>query len=499
MSGSYEGALIANLKRNLNFSQGSEETRRVQGDLWVSPTTEHAVIVFPDDGLAWTEVGGIGKMGTIQEIEALVQSRGLAKLEGKSLDLPVDQVQEFKRLLTLDTEEINRWKHDTQAEIDFKNPGENRFDCIGRPEYRAEQAGIVIDGCKGFLCDETYKSKTYYEGDMFAYRFGIPDDRRPKRTVFPMDAAFLRKLLGQPVQNGFPVTVVASMDPNDKSGPAGFAAERYIAPEQELLYAVFFENLASATAPAQEVVISDQLDPEKMDLSTVSLGAITFGDRQVLPPPNASDWTTDVDLRPDQDLLVRIHASLNSTSGLITWQLSSIDPATGLPPEDPLVGFLPPNVNPPEGEGSVIFTLMPKQSLPTGTQMRNKATIVFDVNPPIDTPEWFNTLDNTRPASQVLPLASSQLSPTFELEWSGTDTHSGLKDYTIYVSDNNDTYTPWLASVTSTTEIFTGLPGHTYRFYSVARDNTGNIENTPDQPDATTWIMGSVYLPIILR
>jgi hypothetical protein len=48
-----------------------------------------------------------------------------------------------------------------------------------------------------------------------------------------------------------------------------------------------------------------------MDLSTLSLGPISFAGNRVVPPPGASSFATDVDLRPGQQLLVRISASLD--------------------------------------------------------------------------------------------------------------------------------------------------------------------------------------------
>jgi len=79
---------------------------------------------------------------------------------------------------------------------------------------------------------------------------------------------------------------------------------------------------------------------------------------------------------------------------------------------------------------------MPKDGLPTGTEIRNKASIVFDTNDPIVTPEWLNTLDNSKPASQVLALAPTQDASDFEVSWSGTDEGAGIKDYTIFVSED---------------------------------------------------------------
>ncbi len=187
-----------------------------------------------------------------------------------------------------------------------------------------------------------------------------------------------------------PPDVVDSSDPNDKIGPSG--DQSYIDGTTPLPYAVFFENVATATAPAQEVVITDQLDVATLDLATFALGAIGFGDRLVVPPPGLQSFTTDVDLRPGTDLIVRIEAGLAAGTGVVTWRFTSLDPATGELTEDPLAGFLPPNVTPPEGDGSVLFTISPKAALPLGTTICNDARIVFDLNPFIDTPEWCNTI-----------------------------------------------------------------------------------------------------------
>ena len=119
-------------------------------------------------------------------------------------------------------------------------------------------------------------------------------------------------------------------------------------------------------------------------------------------------------------------------------QFLSLDPQTKRFTSNPLAGFLPPNVNPPEGDGSVVFTVMPKQDLPTGTSILNKATIVFDVNDPIETPEWFNLLDNNKPQSAVNALPSTQEHRNFEVSWAGTDEGAGIKDYQIHVIVNHD-------------------------------------------------------------
>ncbi len=285
------------------------------------------------------------------------------------------------------------------------------------------------------------------------------------------------------------ICTIASFDPNDKVGLIGIGEKRYISGRKALNYTVFFENLDSATASAQEVIITDQLDTVNMDLSSLSLGPISFGDTIVTPSAGVSEFNTDIDLRPDNDLFVRVDVDLNQNTGILTWRFTSLDPETGELPDDPLAGFLPPNINPPEGDGSVLFTVMPKEDLPTGTEIRNSARIIFDTNEPINTPEWFNTIDNNKPESDVSPLAATQTSAGFAVQWSGTDEGAGIKDFTIFVSENGTPFTPWLTNVIDTSGTFQGENGKSYGFYSVVRDQTDNIEEAPLIADTTTTVL----------
>src|ERR1051326_3349904 len=197
---------------------------------------------------------------------------------------------------------------------------------------------------------------------------------------------------------------VTSSDPNDKAGAQGVGTQQYISGATPLRYSVYFGNEVTATAPAQQVSITDQLDTTHDSVGTLSLGPISFGNQLVTPPLFKTSFSTTVDLRPATNLLVAVNANLNPT-GLLTWTFQSPDPATRLPPTDPTVGFLPPG-----GNSSVFFTVNPKPGLPTNTQIQNQATIVFDVNAPISTPTWLNTLDSTPPTSHVLALPSTESS-----------------------------------------------------------------------------------------
>jgi hypothetical protein len=277
-----------------------------------------------------------------------------------------------------------------------------------------------------------------------------------------------------------PIRVVASLDPNEKFGAPGAGPEHYLSGREPLRYAVYFANVPTATAPAQDVVITDRLDPSKLEPGTFSFGPIAFGDKQVVPPQGVSDFNATVDLRPAVNLKVKIHSHLDTETGLLTWRFSSVDPATGLPPEDPLAGFLPPG-----GEGNVVFTVSPKPTLPNGTVINNAASIVFDNNAAIQTPTWSNTTDNAAPASQVYAPTAAPCSANLHVRWSGTDAGSGVGGYTVYVSVDGGPFNVWRSRTTATSATYEGQFGHTYDFYSVAHDKVGNVERAPTGPDAS--------------
>ena len=212
-----------------------------------------------------------------------------------------------------------------------------------------------------------------------------------------------------------------------------------------------------------------------------------------------SNFTTNVDLCPDNDLIVRAEVNLDRDTRLLTWRFTSLDPVTGEPPDDPLAGFLPPNINPPEGDGNVLFTVMPKQDLATVTEVFNKADIFFDTNAPIETPEWFNTIDNTIPISEVLPLAAAQTTQNFEIHWEGSDEGSGVRDYTIYVFEDDGPFEVWLRNTSAISEVFPGKNGKRYSFYSTARDQTNNEEAPPQEGDATTFVESGVQVSFLFE
>ena len=114
------------------------------------------------------------------------------------------------------------------------------------------------------------------------------------------------------------------------------------------------------------------------------------------------------------------------------------------------------------------------------------------------TPVWLNTLDNTPPVSQVLPLPGRQLCPNFNVQWSGTDIGWGIGSYTIYVSDNGGQFTPWLTNTTATSGTYNGQVGTHLRLLQYCYRSGGKHGATqePSRGLTTDVIKGTFCGPI---
>ena len=190
-----------------------------------------------------------------------------------------------------------------------------------------------------------------------------------------------------------------SFDPNDLLGPAGVGVGNWLQPGGALPYTVRFENVATASAAAQEVFVTLPLDPD-LDWTTFELGDITFGGTRIAVPAGRASYQTSAAAKnlDGTDLRVDIDARLDLATGVVTWTFRSVDPLTGTFPFEPLAGFLPPNDATGRGEGAVRYTVRPRTDHPTGTRLDSQASIVFDTNAAILTPAVFNTLDLDPPA-----------------------------------------------------------------------------------------------------
>ncbi len=285
-----------------------------------------------------------------------------------------------------------------------------------------------------------------------------------------------------------PIQTINSFDPNDKLGPLGSGEVHYLKKDRILPYIIRCENDPTATAAAQTVRIIDTLDQSVFDISKFELGFISIRDSIIPIPSGLKRYQTDIDLRPENNIIARIDADLDMATGVVTWEFTSLDPLTLLPTENPTAGFLPPNVNKPEGEAAVMFTIKTWDNISHDTQIKNKAYIYFDTNPPIITNEWLNTSDTIKPQSQMTGLSEQTSGLDITLNWTGSDIGSGVRSYAIYYSTNGGPFELLTPYQTDTTYMFTGEMNNTYAFFTIATDNVGNVEDMKTVGDAVTTL-----------
>ena len=293
---------------------------------------------------------------------------------------------------------------------------------------------------------------------------------------------------------------VHSTDPNDIIGPTGSGSQAFIAKSATDAYTINFANSTTATAPAQQIAITEQLDPN-LDWRTFRLTGFAFDNQTTTLSGNQAFYSALLDYSATKGYDVQVTAGVNVATGLVTWTFQTINPATGQAPQNPQLGLLPVDDANQDGEGFVSYTVQAKSTVQTGDTVSAQATVVFDTNAPINTPTITNTLDAVAPTSEVQALPAQEPSPDFEVSWSGTDdpAGSGIGSYTILVSDNGATPTVWLDDTTRTNAIFQGDYGQTYAFSSIATDNAGNVEALHAVPDTETTVAACYARGTLIR
>ena len=127
------------------------------------------------------------------------------------------------------------------------------------------------------------------------------------------------------------------------------------------------------------------------------------------------------------------------------------------------------------------------------SEFKNKATIIFDYNAPIETNEYVNTLDLERP---VATMVSARLNGNeIKISCRGTDDGSGVSSYRYYaaIGDGEFRFIDEVASNETTFTVPEGVNPMDYQFYALAVDNVGNVQEfAPDAIGVTAGIMGDV-------
>ncbi len=233
--------------------------------------------------------------------------------------------------------------------------------------------------------------------------------------------------------------VVASWDPNEMVGPQGVGDEHYIGETKTMNYRILFENKAEAGDAAYRVRVSDELDENVFDVSSVRFGETSHDG-------------------------VGYNWEMKRDGNKLTWDIKGIE--------------LPPNINAPEGEGYVSFSVDLKPNLANGTKISNQATIIFDKNFPIETNVFTNTLDLVPPTTTMSTASFNATTDTINVVCSSEDAGSGVDSYLFFVSKNGEDYTYCGQSVTGSIgyPVTIGPDEDVYSFYVLASDNVGNIE-----------------------
>ena len=287
------------------------------------------------------------------------------------------------------------------------------------------------------------------------------------------------------------ICMTGSQDPNQKSGPGDNPDKIWLNKKNDRAYTIQFENLASASAPAITVEVTDTLDPVKFDLNSFRWGTITIGNQVIVDLSDIvdKDVIRIIDLPFNSDKVLFI-GRYNSESGIISWKMITVDPVNFQTVGGALDGFLPPNTN-GEGAGYIGYRINFNSGVQTGDSITNKATIVFDENDPITTNLYLNRYDPVKPQSNINSLPAITTVDTFHVYVSGSDIGSGVLFYEVFVSENDAPYFYYGRTQTSDFE-FVGAQNNKYEFYSIAVDNAGNIEDFPSDPglypDATTLV-----------
>ena len=294
------------------------------------------------------------------------------------------------------------------------------------------------------------------------------------------------------------VPIICSRDPNDIIGPDGYSPAKMVSKFQPQPYLIRFENDPDfATAPAQVVKINHRVDTT-VNILSLRLGDFGFGRFNVQVPVNKTYYSARIDVKDSLGVVVDVTAGINVDKKEVFWIFESKDPATGLPPTNSLLGFLPVNDTTAKGEGYVMFTIKPAAFTNTGDTIHAEASIVFDINDPLATPKIFNTIDAVPPTSKMKATADIKDSIHITLHWQGSDDigGSGVRDYDLYVSENGSPFVLYQKGIKDTSTAFAGALGKTYSFFALATDNTGNQEALKDAGEITVKLFGNVTLPV---
>lgn len=274
------------------------------------------------------------------------------------------------------------------------------------------------------------------------------------------------------------------VDPNDIYGYLSEAGSKFIADSVERVnYTIEFENDTTfATAAAHTIVVRDTLDNRYFDLRKFMPTGLRIGNRETVLEEkeiknnnNVISFVKTIDMRPEINAIAQVDGTFSTQTGIAQWTFQSLDPMTMEPTNDLMQGILPVNHDGASGIGRVLYEVGVKQGKADGTEIKNRASIVFDYEDAILTPTWTNIVDAVAPSSAIdnsWMVNDSTLRITAE----AFDARSGVWKYEWYVQAGENA--PWWKegetdSLSFDYHIYEGID---YGFCVVATDSAGNVE-----------------------
>ncbi len=345
------------------------------------------------------------------------------------------------------------------------------------------KSAVYLLKVSDYIATQAFGSKQYKGSTVVNFLIkGIPAVSSPADLI-AYGLGELAKYMGSTTSS----TIVKSCDPNQITGPAGYAQPKFVSRNLAMPYTIDFENDSSfAQVAAQRVVVRQPISA-KADPLTFKLGAFGFGGNSFDVPENVSNYFTTLNF-DSLGYRVEVTAGVDIVRREAFWIFQTIDPATGLPPTNVFLGLLPVNDSLERGHGFVKYSIKPLAADVTGDSVTVKAAIVFDENEPVETNTWTNIIDAYAPTSSLSSLPATSNNPVVNLRYNGVDDlgGSGLKYVDLYVSDNESAPVLYVANWTGTDTLFYGEQNHTYTFQGQATDNVGNREGLKN--------MGSVII-----
>jgi hypothetical protein len=394
-------------------------------ELYLNATRDKVTLVEP---VSWYFVGvGVVMVGSYAAVK-IGEWIATAQLENcdewidkwDKLDAPTQQkVWEIFRTCT--QKKVDDWQNDIAEGSAIKS-----IEIMMRTSLPGVDIGVSGIKCMGKMFQWLTKSCRI-----------MPQGNKVADEVEEAYARLLAQHGGQSITcQHMAYTKITSWDPNAKYGPAGTQGEHgYIRKGQPMTYRLAFENVDTAKAPAWRVIITDTLDATKLDPETVDFKSMSHP--MGVPTRNGN---------------------------ILHWTFEGIE--------------LPPNQNPPQGEGWVEFTVQQRNNTKQGDVIRNRASIVFDLNPPMLTNTVVNTIDVQPPVTT--PTGAYRIKGDKEhidVVWKANDVGSGVDQTYVYaIIDSMPPKLIGISDSTATRVVFNPDEKRPFRIFVQSKDRVGNME-----------------------